>query len=194
MDLSCSLDLLGVQLVARGFTISFDGFGRLVRKSEKHLCTQNKLWESFYLCTLSVFMTHAVQVSMWPCLLPGELPAREITMTAEIVDGLLRSNTARPGLRQGILVVTLGAADGNPMAFSPEVSAQSGAQALLPPSRASRLSPFCGCPLLSSSQVFNDVGSGEVQEPLTHIQVSASSGSTTVLHISSQFEAQGALS
>lgn len=111
--------------MARGFMVSFDGFGRLVRKSEKHLCTQNKLWESFYLCTLSVFMTRTVQFSVWPCLLPGELPAHEITMTAEIGAGLLRSNTARPGLRQGILVVTLGAADGNPMAFSSEVSAQS---------------------------------------------------------------------
>lgn len=70
-------------------------------------------------------MTRTVQFSVWPCLLPGELPAHEITMTAEIGAGLLRSNTARPGLRQGILVVTLGAADGNPMAFSSEVSAQS---------------------------------------------------------------------
>lgn len=65
------------------------GTVRLVRTSQKHSCTQDKLWKSFY---LRMYLTGTVQVST-RCCPPGELPAHEVTMEAEVVAGLLRSKT-----------------------------------------------------------------------------------------------------
>lgn len=64
------------------------GMVRLVRTSQKHSCTQDKLWKSFYLRT---YLT--VQVSTRCCPSPGELPAHEVTMAAEVVAFVHRSKT-----------------------------------------------------------------------------------------------------
>jgi len=69
----------------------------LVRTSQKHSCTLDKLWKSFYRCT---YLTGTVQVSTRHCPSPGELPALEVTTAAEVMAGLLRSET-QPDLGWG---------------------------------------------------------------------------------------------
>lgn len=66
----------------------------------------------------------------------------------------------------------MGAADGTPLAFSPEINALVKAEPK--PSGARRLSPFYGCSLLSSSQVFINVNGAAQELLLTCVQVRVS--------------------